>query len=278
VPGWARTVAPGEESQIEVKFNTKGKRNRQTKRITVRTDDPNNERFVFTLTGNIFEPISIAPPSLSIRSKLGESVTKSIKITNNLDHPLTLGQIEYPDEDSRERVEFRLDKNIIQPNDFAEFTVISNGKKEGRLYKTFTVPTDEPKYKTLSIRVNVFVEGGKIEFPTALSFGRFLIGEEKTQTVQITNNMDHPVSFGEITFPDEKIRSVTTGNLDKKSLAVGESASLSVTLNPKETGALKGVLTIHTDDDKMPLISIRMNAQIDPAVGPNANSKTNSDR
>lgn len=161
MPGWARTIAPGEESEIKVEFHTAGKSNRQTKRITVSTNDPQHSRFVFTLKGNIFEPIDVSPPAISVRANAGDVVEKSVTITNNLEHPLELGDIRYPDDIAREKMTLTLDKHILQPNEKAELSVVVDASEAGRLFKTFNISTDYMKKPNLPIRVNVFIQDTK---------------------------------------------------------------------------------------------------------------------
>jgi hypothetical protein len=46
-------VKPGQTTDLKVEFNSKGKRGRQNKSVTVITNDPNNSTMVLRITGNI---------------------------------------------------------------------------------------------------------------------------------------------------------------------------------------------------------------------------------
>ena len=49
-------VKPGETTELEVTFNSRGKRNRQNKSITVITNDPKNSTIILRLTGTVEVP------------------------------------------------------------------------------------------------------------------------------------------------------------------------------------------------------------------------------
>jgi len=49
-------LAPGESTNIKVDFNSTGRSGRQTKYITVKTNDPDNPEMRFKLTGVVVEP------------------------------------------------------------------------------------------------------------------------------------------------------------------------------------------------------------------------------
>jgi uncharacterized cupredoxin-like copper-binding protein len=49
-------LAPGESTNINVDFNSTGRSGRQTKYITVKTNDPNNPEIQFKLTGVVVDP------------------------------------------------------------------------------------------------------------------------------------------------------------------------------------------------------------------------------
>ncbi len=49
-------LAPGESTNIKVDFNSTGRSGKQTKIITVKTNDPDNPEIRFTLTGSVVDP------------------------------------------------------------------------------------------------------------------------------------------------------------------------------------------------------------------------------
>jgi hypothetical protein len=48
-----KIIAPGSESQFNVKFNSRGKKGKQNKTITVITNDPENPSVILKITGNV---------------------------------------------------------------------------------------------------------------------------------------------------------------------------------------------------------------------------------
>ncbi len=158
MPGWPKELAPGETGSFIVKFNTKGKRGRQTKSITVQTNDPKNPRFVYKLVGEIFQPVEISPASISIRTKLGEIVTKTATIKNNTQSPIVLGELQYPDETTSEMMTASLSTQQLAPGESAEFSLTFKAATEGRTFKNFSITTDSKVAQKLSIRVSGYVE------------------------------------------------------------------------------------------------------------------------
>lgn len=158
MPGWPHELAPGETGSFTVEFNTKGKRGRQSKSITVQTNDPTTPRFVYKMEGQIFEPIEISPASISIRTNIGEVVNKTATIKNNMDSPIVLGELTYPDEKTSELMTVTLSKHDLAPGESADFSLTFNAKEEGRTFKNFVINTDSKDAPTVSIRVSGYVE------------------------------------------------------------------------------------------------------------------------
>jgi hypothetical protein len=47
------SLKPGESTKIEVTFNSKGRRGIQQQRVTVTTNDPENEEMILTIKCNV---------------------------------------------------------------------------------------------------------------------------------------------------------------------------------------------------------------------------------
>lgn len=57
VPTYPREdIAPGAEAEINVKFNSKGRVGKQTKTVTIRTNEEGNNMHILTITGEVFRP------------------------------------------------------------------------------------------------------------------------------------------------------------------------------------------------------------------------------
>jgi len=57
----AKEIPPGGEGKIAVTFKTKGRQGRQSKRITVRTNDPDEPTVYLTVTAEVLVPFALRP-------------------------------------------------------------------------------------------------------------------------------------------------------------------------------------------------------------------------
>lgn len=160
-----KRLGPGQTGEIKADFNSAGKSGKQNKTITVNSNDPNRSAFVFTLEGMISEPITLSPGSFSLRAKPNEVVTERMTVTNNTDKPVKLGTIHYPDAETAPIMTLTVEPKTIPAGGAATATITFNAKTPGRLFKTFTVETDNAKAPTLTLRVNTFVEEAKPASP-----------------------------------------------------------------------------------------------------------------
>ena len=80
----SKVLQPGEEATIDAALNLKGRRGLQTKTITVHSNDPKTPEYRLTLKGTAASEIGINPTSVYLgQLGVGETVTKTVSITNN---------------------------------------------------------------------------------------------------------------------------------------------------------------------------------------------------
>ena len=158
MPGWPSELAPGEVGEFEVEFNTSGKSSHQTKSITVTSSDPNNGQFNFKLSGDVFLPLEILPQTLSFRSALNEAVEKTAEFKNNTKQKVTITDIKAQDADTSNMMNITMDKKVVNAGESAIITVSCSGKEAGRFFKNFVLTTNYEAMKTLTLRVNAYVD------------------------------------------------------------------------------------------------------------------------
>jgi Protein of unknown function (DUF1573) len=86
----------GEVSEIVVTFNSGRRQGQQTKKVTVYTNDPNQEKFVLTLSGEVTVRLAFEPTRLRIKNAVaGEPTEHFVTATNAGNGPLTITKIEF---------------------------------------------------------------------------------------------------------------------------------------------------------------------------------------
>ncbi len=168
MPGWARYLLPGQIDTVKVEFNTHGKNGQQTKTVNVTTSDPSNKDLTFTISGSIFEPIKVSPPALAFHVAPNGSDSKAIQITNNMDKPLTLKEPIFPDDESKTYFKVKMDKKVLKKGEVCTVTFDFKAGAEAKLFKTFTVNTDDMENPALALRINAFVDNNSTPAATTI--------------------------------------------------------------------------------------------------------------
>ena len=137
-------LGPGESTDLDVIFNSRGFNGKATKTVTINTDDSLNPvtTLQFTVDAGgavptlIFEPADVTFDSVAV----GKKVTKKLKITNNDIQPIALKLVEVPSD----LVDAKLKKDRIGIGDVDELTVnlVNKSRTEGYFSKTLTLQVD----------------------------------------------------------------------------------------------------------------------------------------
>jgi hypothetical protein len=137
-------LGPGESTDLDVVFNSRGYTGKATKTVTINTDDSINPvtTLQFTVDAGgavptlIFEPADVTFDSVAV----GKKVTKRLKITNNDIQAISLKVVEIPSD----LVDAKLKRDKIGIGDADELTVNLTNKNhtEGYFSKTLTLQVD----------------------------------------------------------------------------------------------------------------------------------------
>jgi hypothetical protein len=90
-----RSIPPGGEGKITLKFNSKGFEGRIRKAARVYTNDPKNPRDTLIIDALVKTPIIISNRLVFLRGTTQETITTSVDITGELDKPLKLEPVDY---------------------------------------------------------------------------------------------------------------------------------------------------------------------------------------
>src|SRR5688572_23478459 len=89
---WDRQIQPGQTGKIPIQFSPANFNGRVTKSITVACNDPAQPTHSLQIQATIWRPIDVQPAQVYFTPVEGEEAndTKVVRITSNLDQPLTL--------------------------------------------------------------------------------------------------------------------------------------------------------------------------------------------
>ncbi len=137
---------------------------------------------------------------------------------------------------------------------------VSTAGRKGKLSKTVTVETNDPKNpKTkLTVSGNILVE---LDFDQPyLRFAGLKVGTEKKQTVKILAKEPEKLELGEVTTDVEGV----TAEVVKSTGENGKpSYSLLVTFVPKKAGRFTGAIMVKTNHPKASELKLRMGGEVD---------------
>jgi hypothetical protein len=118
-PG-GRIVKPGEKGRIDVTVSTLGYSGPLRHAVTVKTNDPKNQKVTLIVTAVVEKELIAEPPYVLLDDKDQEGViVKTVKLKNVSDAPFTLLSIHIPNT----FIEAESNVMTIQPGETAELTV-----------------------------------------------------------------------------------------------------------------------------------------------------------
>lgn len=162
-----KVLAPGEETVVSATFKLKGKQGKQTKIITVKSNDPQQPDYQLKLEGEAVPAILYEPPFFKFdRIEDDEIHTASITLRAN-----------------KEDLSFKITKTELQPADQfdAEVKTITDGKeyeislknkgplKPGMISTLVTISTDNPQRPTIQVRASGQVIGALEVMPDQIN-------------------------------------------------------------------------------------------------------------
>lgn len=162
-----KTVAPGQTTEIEVTFNTRGRMGPNRKTITIQTNDPENANAKVEIKAMIERLLAFEPTIVRLNASHGEEKSVEAWLTGKLakDAKLEIGEVEG---DSDVKVELAEKKEGEETKRGVKFTL--KGTKVGRTNGTVKIKTGVEKVPELSLRFNTAVTGNVDVRPRALYF------------------------------------------------------------------------------------------------------------
>ena len=152
---WTRNVPPGKTGIIPLQFNPANFSGGVVKSAVILCNDPEQTNVRLQLSGTVWKPIEVTPTSVifSFPSEFQSNQTKIIRILSNLDQPLTLSNLQCPNQCFRLELEteipgkqFVLHATAIPP--FASTPVVA----------PITLKTSSSRIPVLTLSASVFLQ------------------------------------------------------------------------------------------------------------------------
>jgi hypothetical protein len=241
------TLAPGEETEIQVGFDTHFQKGHQVRTITAFTNDPNTPEAIMTMQGVVKQQVSATPSDVSFgKVKQGAEVTREVLVSD-----LTLRKDPF----------IVSDVNNANPAIKVEKATRPDGKPGALLKITLTkampIGTFDDTIKMTTSRIPLQVEvfgqitGDLSVAPAQVSFGIVPHGQEATRMVKLTNEGSKPI----------KVLGITSSAVPVSASAepIDGSKDYKITVQLRRgtpDGQVRGQLEIKTDDPEQQVLNV----------------------
>lgn len=240
-------VAPGDESEIAVSFDTHFQKGHQVRTITAFTNDPANPQVAMTMQGMVKRQVEAEPGEISFGNvKKGTELTREL-VVNDLNPgrgPFQVGPVSNSNSSIKVVEEKRPDG---KPGVMLKVSLLKT-MPTGPFDDTIKITTNR-----VPLQVDVFgaVTGDLNVDPAQVSFGIVPRGQDVVRIFKLSNQGPHPVKVLEVASSSPAITATA------EPVTPGKEYKVTVTLkHGTPDGQLRGNLTIKTDDPDQATLSV----------------------
>jgi hypothetical protein len=240
------SLAPGEESDIAVTFDTISEKGPSTRTITVVTNDPKQRQFELTLKGDLRAQVEAAPPFVAFGIvKHGVEKTSRVTIADLVnDKELQVGPITNASANVKVSQEPRTDG---KPGAILTVTVLKS-MSVGPFDDTIKVTTSRAP---LNIAVYGTVTGDLTVSPPQVSFGIVPHHQSALRIVRLTNAGGQAINVLGVTSSNQSVTAAV------EPIKAGKEYKVTLELRPNTPdGALRGAIAIRTDDPQETWVNV----------------------
>lgn len=150
-----KQIPPGGEGKIQVGIKTNGYGGKRlTKKILVKTDDPENKKFHLTVTGTVDAVVEITPRTVSLSGAPGEVLEAMVTITPMDKYKFSILGLD-------QKFNTQIKATLIRPdmvkpgkkNSAWQVKITSTSQKADDFYDIITLKTDSKYKPKITIRV-----------------------------------------------------------------------------------------------------------------------------
>lgn len=241
------TLAPGEETEITVGFDTHFQKGHQVRTITAFTNDPNTPQAIMTMQGVVKQQVSATPSDVAFgKVKQGTEVTKEVIVSDltGRKDPFTITDV--TNSNPALKVE-KTNRPDGKPGVLLKIT-LTKAMPVGTFDDTVKLTTSR-----IPLQVDVFgqVTGDLSVAPAQVSFGIVPHGQEAVRMVKLTNEGSKSVKVLGITstaVPVSASAEPIDGSKDYKIIVQLHRGT--------PDGQVRGQLQIKTDDPEQQVLNV----------------------
>jgi hypothetical protein len=240
------TLAPGEQSEVQVTFDTRFEKGPATRTITVLNNDPKDPQAELTIKGDVKIQVAATPSEIAFGNvKHGTEPTRQVVITDLVDgKPLKINSISKANPDISVT---SVPRPGGKPGAAINVTLLKS-MPAGPFDDTIKLATSRAP---LDITVFGTVQGDITVNPPQVSFG--IVGRHQAtqRIVRLVNDGDRTVNVTGVSSSSNSVSAAV------EPITPGKEYKITLQLAPDTPdGAIRGRLAIHTDDPNQQTVSL----------------------
>lgn len=240
------TLAPGEDSEVKVTFDTRFEKGPATRTITVLSNDPKDPQAELTIKGDVKVQVAANPSEVAFGNvKHGTEPTRQVVITDLVNgKPLKITSISKANPDISVTSVPRPDG---KPGAAINVTLLKS-MPAGPFDDTVKLKTSRAP---LDITVFGVVQGDITMNPPQVSFG--IVGRHQAtqRVVRLVNDGDRTINVTGVSSSSNNVSAAV------EPITPGKEYKITLQLAPDTPdGAIRGRLAIHTDDPNQQTVSL----------------------
>jgi hypothetical protein len=148
-----KELLPGESDALEISFNSTGFRGKQTKYVSIQTNDPANSFAMITLKVNILEELEPTTKTSIFwlgTLPIGKTVEQTISFRNISTKPISIKTVST----TSPKLKVKANARSVSPSDSVTVTVTVTPEKEGYFHEQFHLETDSKNQPLVPMRVS----------------------------------------------------------------------------------------------------------------------------
>jgi hypothetical protein len=189
---WDKQVEPGKTGKIPLQFNSTGFSGQVGKSAVVTCNDPANTNLILQLSGTVWKPIDVTPAmaSFNLLEEFPTNETKTLRIVNNLEEPITLSDLKSTNP------AFKTDLKEVKPGREFELLVTAPAPVTNTTaYATISLKTSSTQAPMVSIGAYLIVQQAVTVSPSQITLPAGPLASPTTSYITIRNNSTNLLSI-----------------------------------------------------------------------------------
>lgn len=150
-------LAPGQQTEVKIRFNPTGYIGEVTKYVYVSNSDPKNRLMTVRITGYVAYALQPTPGYVLFNNvHVGKVDSSEVTLSNTTNETMRITGVDVPTKE----ITYKISKKVLKPGEFANLSLYINPKNGRDVDGYITVHTTSDKQPQLQIRVFAGLIGG----------------------------------------------------------------------------------------------------------------------